>query len=213
MEKITAVVLGGRSWVGGEIAGVLEAESVSVLINTVCALQVVEVARIQCPDIAVLDIATFNIEGIELIRQLRHSRRDLKIIVLIQQDPRHFSARYRRAGATVLLNVSSDARGLTFILRAMRSGYGYFDFIDAPINARERSFASEADLIATLTDRELMVFQGLAAGMNNRQIAEHMSVGGRYISVHKTNIFEKMLLQSLSQLQALAVRNKLGDGV
>ncbi|WP_421535089.1 LuxR C-terminal-related transcriptional regulator [Pseudomonas marginalis] len=210
METITAVVLGGRSGVEDEIASVLEAESVSVLMSTPSAVEVAGIARKQLPDIVVLDIATFNIEGIQLIRQLRGSHRELKIIVLTQQDPKHFSARYRRAGATVLLNVSSDVRGLAFILRAIRSGYHYFDYIEAPIKTRERSFANETDLIATLTDSELMVFQGLAAGLSNRQIAEQMSVGSRHISVHKTNIFEKMLLQSVLQLQTLAVRNGLG---
>lgn len=210
METISAVVLSGRWCMGGEMVDILEAESVNVLINTECAAQVVEAARTRLANTAILELATFNIEGLELIRQLRAGNRELKIIVLTQQDPKHFSARYSRAGATVLLRVSRDVRGLAFILRAIRSGYVYFDFINAPIKTRERSFANETDLIATLTDRELMVFQGLARGLNNRQIAEHMNVGRRHISVHKTNIFEKMLLQSISQLQALAARNKLG---
>ena len=210
METISAVVLSGRWCMGGEMADILEAESVNVLINTECAAQVVEAARTRLASIAILDLATFNIEGLELIRQLRAGNRELKIIVLTQQDSKHFSARYRRAGATVSLRVSRDVRGLAFILRAIRSGYAYFDFINAPIKTRERSFANETDLIATLTDRELMVFQGLARGLNNRQVAENMNVGRRHISVHKTNIFEKMLLQSISQLQALAARNKLG---
>ncbi|PMV17525.1 MULTISPECIES: response regulator transcription factor [unclassified Pseudomonas] len=209
METMTCVVLCGRSRAADEIAGVLEAESVSVLISSPCAVQIFEVARKQLPNLAILDIATFNIEGIRLIRQLRDSNRELKIIVLTQQHLRHFSARYRRLGATVSLNVLDDVRGLGFILRAVRSGYHYFDFIEAPLKTRERSFANETDLIATLTDREIMVFQGLAAGLSNRQISEQMSVGSRHISIHKTNIFEKMLLQSIAELQALAIRNRM----
>lgn len=209
MEKITAVALSGHSQRRDRIAGVLEQASVGVLINTPCAVKVVEVARIKRPEIAVLDIPAFDIEGIHLIRQMREEDRGLKIIVLTEQNPSHFSARYRRAGASVLLRVCGDMRGVAFILRAIRSGYGYFDFIHSPIKTRERSFDSEAGLIATLTDRELMVFQRLAAGLTNQKIAEEMKIGSRSISVYKTNIFEKIQLQSMAQLSALAVRNKL----
>lgn len=75
MEKITAVALSGHSQRRDRIAGVLEQASVGVLINTPCAVKVVEVARIKRPEIAVLDTPVFDIEGIHLIRQMREEDR------------------------------------------------------------------------------------------------------------------------------------------
>jgi DNA-binding NarL/FixJ family response regulator len=209
MEIATAVVLGGRAQVRIEITSVLAAQAVCVPVSTDCISEAVEAVRLQRPSIVVLDNALFDIESINAVRQLRRIDRHLKIIVITQQNPQHLSARYQRAGATVVLGAAHCLGGLKFILGALRAGYAYFDFIYTPINPRQWSFDKECDLIATLTDRQLTIFQALAVGLSNQAIADQMGIGSRSVSVHKTDIFEKLQLDSLSQLYSLALRNKL----
>ncbi|MBS7560117.1 response regulator transcription factor [Pseudomonas sp. RC4D1] len=209
MEIGTALLLGRNPRMLTEIADVLIKESVSVLLHTGSFLETLEKVHSRSADIVVLSVSGLCFEAFNLVRELSRVDRCIRVIVLTMQNLQHFSARYRRAGAAVVLGAAYSTGGLTFILRALRSGYGYFDFIFAPIKSNEKSYSTESDLIATLTDRELVVLQALAFGFSNQEIAEKMNIGSRSVSFYKSSIFEKLQLDSISELGELVVRNKL----
>lgn len=209
MEIGTALLLGSNPRMLTEIADVLIKESVSVFLYTGSFLEALEKIRSRPPDIVVLSVSSLCFEAFNLVRELSRVDKCIRVIVLTMQNLQHFSARYRRAGAAVVLGAAYSTGGLAFILRALRSGYCYFDFMFSPIKSSERSFNTESNLIATLTDRELVVLQALAFGFSNQEIAEKMNISSRSVSFYKSSIFEKLQLDSSSELGELVLRNKL----
>jgi two-component system response regulator EvgA len=94
-------------------------------------------------------------------------------------------------------------------VRAVLSGYSYFPEVAlSSVNRRDLQ-ATEAQCIASLTDRELMVLQHLARGYSNKAIGEAMLLSNKTISTYKIRLLEKLRLSSLIDLADFARRNAL----
>jgi two-component system response regulator EvgA len=69
--------------------------------------------------------------------------------------------------------------------------------------------AGPADLIKTLSDRELTVLQQLARGMSNKEIGEALLISNKTVSSYKTRLFEKLNISTLVELVDFARANSL----
>jgi DNA-binding NarL/FixJ family response regulator len=65
---------------------------------------------------------------------------------------------------------------------------------------------SPASSVASLSDRELEVFQLLGQGRNTRQIAAHLHVGFKTVQAYCARIKEKLNLANATELLSEAVR-------
>ena len=66
------------------------------------------------------------------------------------------------------------------------------------------------DKYATLTARERMVAEQVAAGMPNKRIAQRLDISERTVQVHRQNALDKMGAASAAELAAALLR--LEDG-
>jgi two-component system response regulator EvgA len=66
---------------------------------------------------------------------------------------------------------------------------------------------TEMQLIEKLSDRELAIFQALAGGLTNKEIAESMLLSHKTVSTYKTRLIEKLNVKSSVHLRDLAKRN------
>ena len=80
-------------------------------------------------------------------------------------------------------------------------------------SAKNKGAAIElAARIASLSQRERQVMDGLVAGLSNKLIARDYAISPRTIEVYRANVMTKMQARSLSELVRLAVRaGVLGD--
>jgi RNA polymerase sigma factor (sigma-70 family) len=91
------------------------------------------------------------------------------------------------------------------------------ELISAIHNAQEKDeFARKAraqlnelqQRLASLTPRELEVLSHVVSGKRNKQIADDLGIVEKTIKVHRSNIMEKLKVQSLADLVKLS--EKLG---
>ena len=73
------------------------------------------------------------------------------------------------------------------------------------------SIDKNADPVASLTPRELVVLRSLVRGMSNKDIAEELFLSQKTVSTYKTRILEKLNLESLVDLVEFARTNRLND--
>ncbi|MFZ0155845.1 LuxR C-terminal-related transcriptional regulator, partial [Pseudomonas sp.] len=94
-------------------------------------------------------------------------------------------------------------------VRAVLSGYTYFpEVVLSSINQQDLR-ATEAQCIARLSDREVLILQQLARGLSNKAIGEAMLLSNKTISTYKMRLIEKLRVKSLIDLADLARRNLL----
>ena len=72
-----------------------------------------------------------------------------------------------------------------------------------------KSGAASADMaarVASLTQRERQVMQGLLTGQSNKTIARDYDISPRTVEVYRANVMTKMQAGSLSELVRFAIR-------
>jgi two-component system response regulator FixJ len=153
----------------------------------------------------VSDIRMPGINGIDLLRHLKSKRSELPIIIMTGHGDIPLAVEAIKLGALDFLEKPfEDERLIGAIRTAFKQGED---------SAKNDSVASElAARIASLSQRERQVMDGLVAGLSNKLIARDYAISPRTIEVYRANVMTKMQARSLSELVRLAVRaGILGD--
>jgi two-component system response regulator FixJ len=77
----------------------------------------------------------------------------------------------------------------------------------SPDHAKSDAVSAEiASRVASLSQRERQVMDGLVAGLSNKLIAREHNISPRTIEVYRANVMTKMQAHNLSELIRLALR-------
>ncbi|MFJ3076149.1 MULTISPECIES: response regulator transcription factor [Pseudomonas] len=167
----------------------------------------VRLARECSPDIVILDLLIPGLDGLEVISRIKGLERPCKLLVLTSQPAENYSLRCMKAGASGFVSKTDDLVALSKAVVAVLSGYTFFPAVAlSTVNRRELE-DDEAQSIARLSDRELVILQQLAKGMSNKAIGEAMLLSNKTISTYKARLIEKLKVASLIDLADFARRN------
>ena len=114
-----------------------------------------------------------------------------------------------RAGAVAYVSKTNDLQHLHKAIHAVRAGYSYFIQLRSSSVSMSALERSEKEMIDKLSDRELTIFQHLARGKGNKDIAELMNLSHKTVSTYKTRVVEKLNVESKVHLRDFAKRNHL----
>jgi two-component system response regulator FixJ len=147
----------------------------------------------------VSDIRMPGIDGIELLKRVKESRRILPVIIMTGHGDVPLAVEAMKLGAVDFMEKPfEDDRLIAMIDIALRQ---------AEAGARDEAAAQDvATRIASLSQRERQVMDGLVAGLSNKMIARDYNISPRTIEVYRANVMTKMQASSLSELVRLAIR-------
>ncbi|MBC7583594.1 response regulator transcription factor FixJ [Tardiphaga sp. vice352] len=153
----------------------------------------------------VSDIRMPGINGIDLLRSLKMKRSELPIIIMTGHGDIPLAVEAIKLGALDFLEKPfEDERLIGAIRTAFKQGEDSAKNKGAAIDLAAR--------IASLSQRERQVMDGLVAGLSNKLIARDYAISPRTIEVYRANVMTKMQARNLSELVRLAVRaGVLGD--
>lgn len=177
--------------------------------------EAVELARVTQPHIILLDLVMPELDGLEAIPLLRKGSPASRILVLTSFTEDHRVLLAIQAGAYGYLLKDIAPRALAQAIRGAFAGDVQLhpraaqELMMAAAQARPAADKARADPIG-LTDRELEVVQLIAAGLNNRSIAERLVVSEKTVKTHVGNILNKLDLDDRTQIAIYALRHGLG---
>ena len=172
--------------------------------------EAIRLAELHRPDVAIIDVAMPLLNGIEVVRQLARRTPSTRVLVLTMHADEAYVAQVLQAGAAgYVLKDSADvdllraigeiARGQSFFSPAIAGAMRDDDLG----RRRERGVV---DRYETLSDREREIFQLIAEGQTNKQIAVRLSVSPSTVETHRAHIMEKLDLHSAAEIVLYAVR-------
>lgn len=88
-------------------------------------------------------------------------------------------------------------------------GYNFFPNLSASSVRSSDIHVSDADLIKSLSDRELSIIQMLASGLGNKEIGTALLISNKTVSAYKVKLIEKLKVKSVIYLADFAKRNNL----
>jgi DNA-binding NarL/FixJ family response regulator len=166
------------------------------------------------PDIVITDLSLSGKPGLELIKDLRAARPTLPILVLSIHDEDLWAERVLRAGAQgYVMKAQATDKVMDAIRRVLAGGLWLSERMNATLlgriaQGRERGASSP---LASLSDRELEVFQMIGQGLSMKEIAAHLFLSAKTVEVHREHIKEKLGLKSSAELLRYAVTHALGE--
>ena len=189
-------------------------ESLCFLLGTVgmevktyeSAMAFLDIAATVGAGCVITDVRMPELSGVELLRRLRELKLGIPVIVITGHGDVALAVEAMKIGAIDFLEKPFDDEVL---LGSVRSALNQLD-------QDQRRQAERSDIearLASLTNRERDVLEGLVAGHANKQIAYDLGISPRTIEIYRANLMTKMQAASLSDLVRMAlIAGILGPG-
>jgi len=143
----------------------------------------------------ITDVRMPGMSGIDLLKALREKAYSMPAIVITGHGDVPLAVEAMKAGAVDFIEKPFEEEAiLTAVRRALEQG--------SDENGDEIVVAAK---LATLSERERQVLQGLVAGHPNKTIAHELGISPRTVEVYRANLMAKMQAKSLSELIRMAI--------
>lgn len=162
------------------------------------------------PDVLLLDINMPNMNGLEVLQQIKDKKIDVKVLVLTVHNEVEYLLKAVDIGVNGYLLKDSESSELKKAILAVVDGEDYIQPSLIPVlNAKMIDRDTDSEKIEKLTKRELEVLKLLAVGMYNKEVAEKLGISERTVKNHVSNIFKKICVTDRTQAAVFAIRNNL----
>jgi len=155
-----------------------------------------QVERLE-PDILLLDVNMPDGTGLDVLRQLRESRKAPAVVLLTagMDDPQLLAADGLDPEGMVLK--TSDPALLLECMELVRGGESW---TDPEIAERTRQAKDKASKVPPLTPRERELIELVRQGLRNRDIAAQLGVTEGTVKVYLHAIFDKVRVDNRTEL-------------
>ena len=211
MSKIRILLADDHTVVRQGLRKILEAhEPCEVVGEAADGREAVRLALAIEPDVSILDIGMPLLSGIEATRQIVRRLPNAGVLILSMHAEETFITQALQAGARgYLLKDSADTdliRGVTAVAR----GKSFFSPAAAKVMLDDylRHLAKKGivDRYEALSEREREIFQLVAEGRSNKDVADLLSISVATVETHRAHILQKLDVHSTAELVLYAVR-------
>ena len=182
------------------IAAVLASEQDMMLVAEASnGREAVEQFRTHHPDVTLMDVQMPEVNGIDAIVKIREEFPDARIIVLTTYTGDAQAARAFKAGAYGYLLKNMVRKELIDTIRTVHAGKKR---IPAEIAVEMAQHHTDD----ALTEREIEVLRGVAAGNANKMVAQLLSISEETVKAHMRSILSKLGANDRTHAVTIAVK-------
>lgn len=177
--------------------------------------ELLNILKVKQPDIVILDISMPKITGIEATKIISELYPEIKVIIFSSHSEGDNVIQALEAGAKGILPKNTIREELIDALHIVNDGgefiskyIPYSTFIQN-IKSKKQKDESIKKIEEILSDREIEILKLIVAGKSNNQIAVELFISQRTAEKHKSNILNKLELNSIVDLVKYAIKNKI----
>jgi two-component system response regulator FixJ len=152
----------------------------------------------------VTDVRMPQMSGLDLLRRLRELAVKMPVIVITGHGDVPLAVEAMKSGAADFIEKPFDDEVLLASIRSALAA-------QEQDNRRGAEKAEIEERIASLSNRERQVLEGLVAGLPNKTIAYDLGISPRTVEIYRANVMTKMKALSLSDLVRMALIGGLLD--
>lgn len=186
-------------------------EDIKLIAEAEDGYSAIEMIQTHKPDVSLIDIDMPKLSGVGVIRILRKSFPQMKLIVLSTYNDEHYIEKAMDAGADgyVLKSVKIDE--LVRIIKSIWSKKKILSPYLVNLTVGYSDFAQKGQdgLSAYLTRREKEVLQFIAEGKSNKEISVLLCISPETVKSHIKNIFKKLGVKNRVEATTEARKRRL----
>jgi DNA-binding NarL/FixJ family response regulator len=174
----------------------------------------VQMAETLLPDLAILDIAMPNLDGLEATRQILKVAPNTKVLILTMHDSFQMVRRILEAGAQGYILKTDLAANLVRAVREVSQGKLFLtprvsEIVLQGSPQTENCAALKEAVKVSPTPREFQVIRLLAQGKSNKESASLLNISTRTVESYRARVMRKLKLKSTAEVVRYAIRNKI----
>ena len=186
-----------------------EAAEMKIVGEASDGLQAVQLTEKLKPNVLIVDIMMPDLNGLEVIRQVKERSPGTSSIVLSMQSADVYVVEALKAGALGYVLKDTGPSEMLNAVQQVVQGQRYLSpriserLIDVLIQTVEKA---PADPYQTLTNREREVLQMTAEGMSSSEIGKRLSISPRTAELHRGRMMNKLGLRNQTELIRYALK-------
>jgi two-component system, NarL family, response regulator NreC len=166
------------------------------------------------PDVVILDITMPGLSGIDAVGPMKKASPATKVLMASQHEAQKFVQQALLAGADGYLSKNSEPEELALAIESICRGDSYLSpkvasGLVASAARGEPMSTSGNPALGGLTPREREVFQLLALGKANKEVARMLELSLGTVKKHRENLQRKLDCHSAAEIARLAIREGL----
>jgi DNA-binding NarL/FixJ family response regulator len=161
------------------------------------------------PDVLLLDLAMPEMNGLDVMRELRDRRSATRVVLLTAQIDQTSLNRALDMGAAAVVLKEMESRTLVECVRTVHEGREWSDPRPVATPAMPPAMGALQEQVERLTSREREIVRMAAGGMRNRDIGERLFITEGTVKLHLHNIYRKLGVNGRPEL----IRFASGSGL
>ena len=209
--QISVVIADDHSMIREGLKQLLELEGdIKVIGEAGDGKQCLKKVRELKPDVLLLDINMPELNGLQVLEELKMQKSDVKTLVLTIHNEIEYLLKAVEIGIKGYVLKDSESSILKKAIYQIYEGDTYIQPSLAPLlrqSLAEKSKVAKSE--NALTKRELQVLKLLAEGMYNREIGEQLYISEKTVKNHVSSIFKKIGVSDRTQAAVYAIKNNI----
>lgn len=162
------------------------------------------------PDILLLDINMPDMNGIEVLEELKRQNKLIKVLILTVHSEVEYLIKAIDIGANGYILKDSGSMELKQAINVIITDGSYIQPSLLPaLNSRLINRDIDKEKLESLTKREIEILIQIAGGMFNKEIANNLDISERTVKNHISNIFKKIDVSDRTQAAVFAIKNNV----
>ena len=173
--------------------------------------EAVESARKLSPDIVVLDLVMPELNGLEVLRQIKRFLPQTEVLIFTAHFEEELIRQAFRAGARSFIMKTEPLSSLVEGIRSLAEHKPFFTnkvsevLFSRLVDAPEHDGNSKSAHRLSMREREIV--QLLAEGKSNKDVAAALGISVRTAEAHRASVLRKLGIDSIADLVRYAVRS------
>jgi DNA-binding NarL/FixJ family response regulator len=157
-----------------------------------------------CPDIAIVDIAMPDLNGIDVTREVIKASPSVQVVILSMYSTRDYIIQALRAGAYAYVLKESAGVEVVKAVRAVHAGHRYLSekILDRVVD--DYLFSRATGIVKSplerLSLREREVLQLVVEGKSSAEMSRILGISPKTIDTHRSRLMKKLGIRNIGDL-------------
>jgi len=218
MEQIRIIIVDDHPVFRQGLRDVLDTDpQISVIGQAASGEAAIELILQKEPEVVLMDINLPDLNGLQITRQIKASRPEIKVIIVTGYDDVEQAFHAIRAGASAYCAKDITPESLIGTIHAVRQDKFVIDgrqmdedeiihWIEEKIVLVDRQLMSETeDSFVPLSPREMEILEYVTHGRSNKEIAYALGISHQTVKNHMTAILRKLQVDDRTQAAVYAL--------